>query len=443
MTTMTNASAAAIAIALFGLSGCSTAPKRVSENGLSHLRNSNSLFDFPDFGNAPNAEPKQASTAINITPFSTFTDDWPVDTASGTEFSDAYTKLVIYSDISAGEGGGASGIMKYESRHWLQRSVSRRDYSINLTAKVTAGAFEATLPLATVSHQSSKEGEEWIRTIHHSKQSFPLFLVPANGGASSPTVRLTVAGDRSYGSNALALAVQVATNIGRISASPSRVITTLSEKSAKDQARALDDAVSKLFGSKLLEEHWSDRDLRNWQTGNGRPRGAKIDFHVPGGSGNWNSSSRLVGTWTVTFDYPQPSVFADWRICAETAAPRCAGTRASAEQRVRKQVNAGQILNFPIASGEQSMSSIRAYLAQRDWFTGAQADLANSGSRSRAASTMCRMIINEITSIGLNGFDAGLVIWAVARGMPMPDANALTTAAECEPHIKAVDASKA
>jgi hypothetical protein len=49
--------------------------------------------------------------------------------------------------------------------------------------------------------------------------------------------------------------------------------------------------------------------------------------------------------------------------------------------------------------------------------------MSNSDAKTResAANNLCRRVRNEITSLGLNGFDADIVLWAVWTGMPLPD----------------------
>jgi hypothetical protein len=393
------------------------------------------------------AENQTSQEAVYITPLSDYKDDWIQKRAEGSDFSDAYTRLLILSRVNGHDdengiaGSGASKPLSYDGRLWISRVLVERNYSINLTAKVSAGSFEATVPLATISHQSGSQGEKWSRTVHHTRQNFPLFLVPASGSASTPTLRIMVNGDRSYSSSAAATAVQVTYNTAQLTGWSSGVITALSADGARDQARAMDQAISKLFGAGLSEEHWSDRDLRYWSTDDThRPRGARVTFKIPSEVKNWNSTPLTVGEWTITFDYPRPSVFADWRICPKAKElPRCAPSRMVAQDNVLREVNAGEVLNYPVAPGTQGLGTIRAYLAQKDWFTSSQSALADSTRRTTAASSMCRMIINEMTGIGLNGFDANIVVWAVVTGMPIENVQILQTASDCKRSIEMVD----
>ncbi len=420
-----------------GLAGCANLPRVTSARPDEYK---DSGLRTKSFASLAEARPGAASP-IDITPLSTYEDSWSAANGTGASFSDAYTRLIIHSEVSGEAKKSLSQTKKmlYKPRPWLSRALVARDYSVNLTAKVIAGAFEATVPLATISHQSGSKGEHWSRSIHHSKQSYPLFLVSSTGGTSTPTIKFSVKGDRSYASRAAATAVQVALGIAHATAQNTRLITALSENSARDSARAMDEAVSRLFGSGLSEEHWSDRDLKYWNASNGQPQGARITFDLPEDPKNWNSHADTVGTWTVTFDYPRPSVFVDWRICSTSELPRCTTTRNEAEANVLREVNPGQVLNFPIAPGEQGLGSIRAYLSQQDWYTASMLGLAVPARRAAAASTLCRTIVNEITGIGLNSFDAAIVVWAVAKGMPISEGPSLDAAPDCMAMIKKVE----
>lgn len=372
----------------------------------------------------PDPVAKAASKPINLTPLSTYTDEWTNNAPEGASFSDAYTRIVIFSDLPADGNNTATGELPplpYTQRPWWLRALVGEEFSINLTAKITIGAFESTVPLATIGHQSNSAGEQWNRAIHHSNASFPLFLVKADGSASIPTIKLSVKGTKSYSSRGAAAAVQVALGVARATGQPASVITRLTEQTTKDRARAIDDAISKLFASGITEEHWTDRDLKLWSVAlNNQIRGVKVKFSIPGDEQDWNSSPSPVGTWTITFDYPRPSIFSDWRVCKTEALPRCRKTRSEAEASIHEEIDTSEVLNYVLVSGTNGLGTIRAFVSQQDWYVSAQTALTNKATASATASSLCRRIVNEIAGLGLNGFDARIVAWAVAQGMPLP-----------------------
>ncbi|WP_426201429.1 hypothetical protein [Pseudomonas sp. TWP3-1] len=395
-------------------------------------------------------EPLAKGKPLNLTPLSGFDDDWGYEGADGENFSDSYTRLLILSDIpayrhgDAGDAGDSLPVMGYEKRGWLSRFLVGRDFSINLTASVTVGGFESTIPLATVGHVSDSNGEQWNRVIHHSKANFPLFLVKADGSASVPVVKLTVNGTQSYSSRGAAAAVQVALGVARASAGSASVITRLSEQATRDKARAIDDAISRLFSSGVTEEHWTDRDLRFWRAGNNNaPQGVKVSFHIPNDTTDWNSAPSPVGNWIITFDHPRPSIFSDWRVCSASTLPRCAKTRRAALEKIHKEIDVSQVLNYKLTSDPQGLGSIKAFISQQDWYTSAQLSFMNPLAKKAAADAFCRRVLNEVGGLGLNGTDARIVLWSVVKGLPMAGDVDFLSVSSCNDSLSEVEADRA
>ncbi|WP_146909752.1 hypothetical protein [Arenimonas daejeonensis] len=395
----------------------------------------------------PSEIPKSDShgaAMVNITPWSGYVDEWKEPSYRGADFSGMYTRLMIHGEM-ASRGGQDDGteVLPYEPRGWVARAFVDRDFSMNLSAHVTAGNFVATVPLATISHESGSKGESWSRSIHHSRSGFPLFLVSVDGRSSAPSVKISVNGSKSYTSRGAATAMQVAVGISDAVSHNLPVITRLTQSVAKEQAIALDDAISRLFASGLTEEHWSDRDLKEWRVGEeGEPRGVHVRFFIPKDY-SWNSKEpRYVGSWILTFDYPRPSVFSDWRVCPEqNQLKRCVTDKVQAQHNAMTSFSAGEILNYPVLVGGQETGSVHALLSQKAWFTASQVAMANRNKADAAGSNFCRLIVNEITGLGLNEFDARAVVWAVAKGMPMADAAiSLDKATGCRAIIAEIDA---
>lgn len=377
-----------------------------------------------------------ASKSVSLTRLSQYKDQWLTTPPASLSFADTYTRLVIHSELSEDRGNEAEN--QYQGRKWYSRAIIGTDSSINLTANISVGGFEASVPLATIGHQSDSDGEQWSRVLHHSRLNFPLFLVRGDGGASVPSVKVTAKGTRSYSSRGAAAAVQIALGVLQATSQAPSVVTRLSEQSTKDRARAVDDAISKLFASGITEEHWTDRDLRNWSAAEGKPTGVRVQFTIPSNDNDW-VTDRPVGTWTITFDYPRPSIFADWRICAGESLPRCAKNRGEAEKNVKSELNSGQVLNYPLVYGAQGIGTIRAFLTQQEWYATTQAELAKPETFKASAPTFCRRVVNDITGLGLNGFDAGIVLWAVVNGMPLPSGIDFKKVDDCAKVLNAID----
>jgi hypothetical protein len=412
MSTMKPTSIAVAAILLL-LGGCaSMSGQKGADQSLWSTTRNNTIQQ-------PGGTSASTSKPINITPLSSFDDEWPKNPAAGSDFAGAYTRLLIYSDIPEQTSGEVEDL-QYKGRSLLRRAIVGKEFSVNLSAHITVGTYESTVPLATIGHQSNSSGELWNRVIHHTKADFPLFLVRNDGSASIPSIKIGVTGTKTYTSRGAATAVQVALGVAKATSASASVITKLSEQSTKDKARAVDEAISKLFASGIAEEHWTDRDLRSWNADGNKPRGVKVEFMIPGDEEDWNSPKQIVGTWTITFDFPRPSIFADWRICGDSSMPRCVSNPDKAIEKIHKSLDPGEVLNYMLVNGGNSLGTVKSFLSQQDWYVSAQSALADKAKVKEAAGGLCRRIKNEITGLGLNGLDSEIVLWAVVNGMPLP-----------------------
>ncbi len=438
-------------LVFINIAGCQTARKvdsydeinkRISGLEVSVNRTSNQVNSITNSIESISEGSGKSPPPVNITPFSKYSDDWGSSEkdAQGQYFSGAYTKLVILSSVDGNiepnseKGKNEVDILPYKKRSFFKKLFSDSDYSINLTAKVVVGDFEATIPLVTIGHSSKlTEGDQFTRVIQHTKSDFPLFLVKKDASNAIPNVTLSVNGTKSFTSRGAASAIQVALNIAKATSQSASVITNLSSQSIKDKASAVDNAISKLFSSGIKEEHLTDRDLRFWSVyeSSQRPKGVTVKFKIPKNESDWASDKNgndllPVGTWIVTFDFPRPSIFSDTRICGEKITlPQCKSTPEEARKIVKSEIeDASTVLNFPLSSFNNEMGTIKAYITQQDWYISALSELAKLASTNPKhipiVNNLCRKIKNNIVGIGLNGFDASIVAKSVIKGMPVP-----------------------
>ena len=267
-----------------------------------------------------------------------------------------------------------------------------------------------------------------------------MFLVKENGSASVPQILVSVKAANTYASRGAAAAVGVAVQVAHaVSATPS-VVTKLTADSTTKTAQAVDAAIAKLFSSGITEEHLTDRDLRLWSSNNANPSGVLVTFRIPTNETNYNSAPLTVGTWRITFDFPRPSIFSDWRACPGSGLPRqrCAPTIKEARDSVTKELVPSDILNYKLVTGSNDLGTVRAFLTSQDWYTTAVGAFASNDQKvvSSAASPFCRRVVNEIGALGLNSFDSDVVLWAAYRAMPVafPD---FTQMNDCKEKISA------
>lgn len=374
-----------------------------------------------------------------MTPFTKFRDGSQSKDAQGHHLSDSYTRLIISSqrDSFGNDSGNGSEPYQYIPRDPVARFFVGKENALSFSAKVSAGQFEATVPLVAIEHVSNSQGEQWNRFVLHHARNFPLFLVPSTGQVI-PSASLVLKGTNKYQSQAAARGVQIALNVARAVAPEASVITTLTQQATKNKAEAIDKVVSDLYGTGITETHWSDLDLRQWREG----QGADITLMMPLGEGNWEGSAGLLGTWTITFDLPRPSIFVDWFICAE--GKRCSDSREKALKEVYSTVQADTVLGFRLFNRNAENQTLGQWLGQRGWFSTALVDLGAAGADG-GASTFCRAIRAEISELGLNSVDAGIVVWATYKAMPSLKGAALErmrNSADCAASITPIENEK-
>lgn len=380
-----------------------------------------------DQGGAKGANAKTIDTnssskrSIDISPLTTIMDtdvDSKKTAAKENSYNQSYTRLKISSQGLSGDEKLGDGI--YAPGNKMKLFGSKNTCSVNLAAKVSIGAYQATIPLLTLSHGNDNEGEKWRQVIAHKLLNYPLFLIKGDGRDSIPEIRLTLSGDKSVNSNAASLALGLTVAALQIVSPEAKVLTTLTAESTKNKATAIDNTINRLFSTGIAEEHLSHRDLRLLND----KGGFKVLLQLPTKECTWNSQELSdVGMWTIGFDAPRPSVFSNWRICSdgESAKQLCAADRKSALAKTWEEVkgNPGKVLNFQISTGSTpELSSIRAYLVQKPWYIAAENAFDGKAKDQGTAEGLCKNIFNEMTGLGLNGDDAGFVVWAVATGMP-------------------------
>lgn len=373
-------------------------------------------------GTAVSGGTPAATPSINLTPLSKYTDDTiDLTKAKGGVYSNSYTKLIITSVMPPRGGEGNSRDLPYNERFFLARAILGKEFSINLTAKVKVGEYESTIPLSSISHQSNSSGEKWIRAIYHNHSDFPLFLIRTDGAASTPTITFQVKGDKTYTSRGAVAALNAVLAVAKATTAPVSFVSKLTEQNTKDEARALDSAISSLFSSGITEQHWTDRDLRYWQYDASKPvqQGVKVIFSIPENENDWNAPSYKVGDWTLTFEEPRPSIFSDWKICPGNNKPeiRCATDRTDAITKVKADITPAQVLNYQLVRSGNSLGTVRAYLAQQTWFSSGLQEISSDADGAKL-NKFCNNIANTIADTGLNSVDVGIVTKAVLYGTP-------------------------
>jgi len=420
--------------------------------------------------------PLQPHTPLVVTPLTQLSDEWNKNADTSTYFSDSYTRVIIATrniakkpqkqqnrsedvkeeDVNNKE---SDNLYRYQTRNWFSKLWSDKNFAINLSVKISddTGNLKITTPLLTLQHQSdSKAGEQFSRSVYHDVRKMPLFLVKKNGKNGIITFNFSLKANEERESHAAANALQVALGVAQIVSPETSVITTLTSQANKTKAEAIDSAISKIFTKGLEEQHWTDRDLRLWDSD--MTRGAVLSVEIPKSETDWESKETyLVGDWILSFDYPRPSVFVDWYYCGSQTQKRCKPTRPEAIEAIFNDVEPSDIMSYVLYDGSiNNIGTIRSYLAQQPWFASSIGEFAGTASsqggtaaqgvggvnsrKNEIATNFCRNIRNTISSLGLSSVDTHIVVWAVANGMEMPQVaiEAIKSNDDCKASINAV-----
>ena len=273
-----------VVVATFVVSGCVTS----GSNGPSKTPDlSVGSSQYRDMPNSTSKGGKHAGL-LSITPLTTIATDNSAEAEN--KFSDAYTRLIVTSlncsnvaDLPPECVNQAGNELEevYENRFWLSRWLWGIRSTINLSTKVTVGSFTATVPLVSVDHISNRtDGEVFLRTVHHSAQNYPLFLINGSGSNGVVSLQFAVKSTDETQSSLAGTLVQVAQSVAKAVSPQSHVLTTLTEQSTKDVAAALDKALSQVLAKSVDEQQWVEKDVRTWGL-----YGATVRFKMPAEQG--------------------------------------------------------------------------------------------------------------------------------------------------------------
>ncbi len=401
-----------------------------------------------------NTSPADDPRWIRITPLSSV---WTGFTrCPDASFSNAYTRLIISSRHTRDSQTSNESWQKqvdekaksfpsefgqdygYIDRGPVARFFWGTHFALNLTAAISVGDFQATVPLMTIDHVSNRtDGERFTRIVAHTAQNFPLFLVKGDGSNDIASIKFVVKSTDSTDSSVASRSVQIASDLVKAVSPASVVLTSLNAQQTKDTASALDKAIDQVLSKQLDEEQWVENDIRRWHNGLG------VTFKVPAAAdqANWgidDNKLQAVGQWFVSFEDPRPSVFSDIQVCppwirlaekekaraaAEAARPACKLTlnEAAIEAQNATLARPEQVLAFTVAASKSAQSTVYAYLKQADFWAATLTTLqSKTAPKADDVAVACRNIKNAIASLGLNNIDAGIVVAAVRDGIGLP-----------------------
>ncbi|CAN7663787.1 hypothetical protein LJR034_005284 [Caballeronia sp. LjRoot34] len=367
------------------------------------------------------------------------------DTGSSTDYSDMYVRIrlqaqagcvglnagpgckqsagkAIDQNTSATEDSDAS--MGYPSTGIFSRYFVQPQRSVTVAANLSAGAFVATVPLLSLSHAGGRTGDAWSRTIYSRVEDFQWFLVKRDGSNSVLSAKFTLSATKSIQFQGAVTGLNVAVSLARQLAPQGTLLTELTANSAKTRADALDKTISSLFAMTIAEAHAVDLDFRHWHPDDA----LTLEVSVPSGSAI-NGQVSPIGSWSLSLEAPRPSIFADIRICPKDEDSSCVEDSTQATNQVTSKVRAADVLSFsviPLTPPNTALGTIATYISQHDGFSTSVASIAaekdakpgTPATDSLASAQLCKNILQWTSALGFSSLDQGIILWAVATGMP-------------------------
>lgn len=168
------------------LAGCATQQFASQSTGLEVPQVSRNTPSSNLQGDKPKSTGTRDERYVDVLPLSNYTDPLTFSSARGADFAGMYTRLLVRAAKVPAPTSGSETSLEYTGRHKIKRLLSGKQHSMVLSAKLKVNGLEQTLPIVTLSHESSSDGESWSREVLMTGSHFPLFLTKTGGGASSP-----------------------------------------------------------------------------------------------------------------------------------------------------------------------------------------------------------------------------------------------------------------
>ncbi len=447
----------------FMLSGCATSEDTIAETA---TRAADGLKESLDPGD----------DVIDLTPYLQTKSNWrkcdgpllcevdpkesDLDGARTDVFIGMYARVRVSSVVyepSTDEGNGPASVQvrqrnyEEEERSILERYFFGRDFSSILSAKVRVVGdnpdqnFDHVFPLASVSHDSNSEvGEAFVTDVSHARVDEPFFRV-------DPGMKIAVTFEyrqsEEISSNLVNTVLDVAREATELLTVQSTVLTKLTSASAERQAKVFDQALGALFSEELTERVLWEHEVRDWP---GPENAISVRFDKPR-EGN-GSNTEFAGLWSIHISCFKPSIFSDWQYCPgkqlseqEVAdklqssrdglwrCRNCSHTVSGATSNAFRNISPHMVL----ATKLSETTTIRDYLRSQDWFADGVAAVAKAAgppvvSNDRETVRFCARVKGEMVHLGLNHFDAAVVLHSVVKGLEFAEGEREAIENSCE-----------
>jgi hypothetical protein len=316
----------------------------------------------------------------------------------------------------------ADSALAYGQRtRWMPiRALWSEKTGFTLTANITVDsqpAYQATVPLYAVSHDSGQQGENFTTNLDLIWQNTYIKVQPG----STLNVQFESKFSKSVETGALSAALRVAKVAATAVAPEAKILTTLNQGRMQTEARLWDKALGQMFAHNATEQI----NLTTTPEQVGSSSCGVLTLYAPGYNEDLDQQMRI-GAWRVGVNDSRRSLFTE-ETCLNTLLDGSCATKVTSE------VTPMRILDEPVGAGK----SIATFLKEQDIVPIAIA-VTGSDVQKQEAASFCRRVTTSLVSLGLTDIDAKLGLWAFAMGYPMATeiADAITMADDCKSQIK-------
>jgi hypothetical protein len=342
---------------------------------------------------------------------------WP-DSGKPTNLAGLYTRIEILTDATtAGDlGSGQTRGYEIERRGWLARLISNRTIAVTTVARaeIRDPDISTAVPLFSLTHDSVRgSGEVFVTNYTSSDVQSPLFRIGPN---TTLTIQLNTKHSDQQKTDITTVLIQSVQKAITIAAPTSSVLTTLSKPDVDKSAKAFDSVIGGLFSQDTTENIAIGRLIDSWVPGaqltvtGAIPRGLVYAATDDKWEGNPKPHPDFgVGLWHVRLTCPRPSIFDVENLCSADQRTFNGSVAAinSIKTNIVARLTASQILQTKLSS----QVTVRDFILTQEFYT---KFLAKEQKAPKDTEAFCLDTIGALYEVGLNDFDAALVLRAIS-----------------------------
>lgn len=297
--------------------------------------------------------------------------------------------------------GGTLRNYNAERRNSIKRFFLGKHAQKVLQLSTSHRNVEVVAPLASISRESGKQGEDWTTEIENGRVLLPYFRADEN---SEVRLEANLKSTREYNSSIASGSIEILQKATALINPTAPLITKANEGRFRDAANFLDSAIDGLLKVSIDETAREGFPLANLK---GRTVLAVITLHLPMANNVYASNI-----------FPDQPI-GQWVVYAERFVGSVLGDVDSEGRLVKSSTSPGAILDFEVDDNK----TLREQLAGTSNVASARDELVGSenGSAPDAARKLCRAVTAEAIRIGLTPTDADAAAWAYFIDLALPD----------------------